>query len=197
MCPSTFLIRACQAPLGKERAHHQPAFLLCWGAEGRAVWGSPLSPASPFTSALIRLASKMHRFIEAEAQRGQEMHPGCACPTCQEEHWGLPPAWSPGHHRILCTWPVMLPSHPAPAARPQLTHRPRTGPFCCCCCSVASVVSDPVRPHSRQPTRLLCAWDSPGKNTGVGGPSGAPENVFIFMYFYITGKKNIIKMTLY
>ena len=33
---------------------------------------------------------------------------------------------------------------------------------------VASVVSDSVRPHRRQPTRLLCPWDSPGKNTGVG-----------------------------
>ena len=25
-----------------------------------------------------------------------------------------------------------------------------------------------VRPHRRQPIRLLCAWDCPGKNTGVG-----------------------------
>ena len=34
--------------------------------------------------------------------------------------------------------------------------------------AVASVVSDSVRPHRRQPTRLLRPWDSPGKNTGVG-----------------------------
>ena len=40
-------------------------------------------------------------------------------------------------------------------------------PACCCCC-VASVVSDSVRPHRRQPTRLPCPWDSPGKNTGGG-----------------------------
>ena len=33
---------------------------------------------------------------------------------------------------------------------------------------VASVVSDSVWPHRRQPTRLPCPWDSPGKNTGVG-----------------------------
>ena len=39
---------------------------------------------------------------------------------------------------------------------------------CCCCCCVASVVSDSVRPHRRQPTRLHRPWDSPGKNTGVG-----------------------------
>ena len=25
-----------------------------------------------------------------------------------------------------------------------------------------------MRPHRRQPTRLLCPWDSPGQNTGVG-----------------------------
>ena len=28
-------------------------------------------------------------------------------------------------------------------------------------------MSDSVRPHRRQPTRLRCTWDSPGKNTGV------------------------------
>ena len=39
---------------------------------------------------------------------------------------------------------------------------------CCCCCEVASVVSNSVRPHRRQPTRLPRPWDSPGKNTGVG-----------------------------
>ena len=39
---------------------------------------------------------------------------------------------------------------------------------CCCCCQVASVVSDSVWPHRRQPTRLPRPWDSPGKNTGVG-----------------------------
>ena len=30
------------------------------------------------------------------------------------------------------------------------------------------VMSDSVRPHRRQPTRLPHLWDSPGKNTGVG-----------------------------
>ena len=29
-------------------------------------------------------------------------------------------------------------------------------------------MSDSVRPHRRQPTRLLCPWDSPSKDTGVG-----------------------------
>ena len=29
-------------------------------------------------------------------------------------------------------------------------------------------MSNSVQPHRRQPTRLPCPWDSPGKNTGVG-----------------------------
>ena len=39
--------------------------------------------------------------------------------------------------------------------------------YCCCGCWVASVVSDSMRPHRWQPTRLPHPWDSPGKNTGV------------------------------
>ena len=39
---------------------------------------------------------------------------------------------------------------------------------CCCCCCIASVVSDSVQPHRRQPTRLPHPSDSLGKNTGVG-----------------------------
>ena len=29
-------------------------------------------------------------------------------------------------------------------------------------------MSDSVKPHIRQPTSLLCPWDCPGKNSGVG-----------------------------
>ena len=36
------------------------------------------------------------------------------------------------------------------------------------CCWVTSFVSDSVRTHGWQPTRMSCPWDSPGKNTGVG-----------------------------
>ena len=31
-----------------------------------------------------------------------------------------------------------------------------------------SVVSSSLQPHGLKPARLLCPWDSPGKNTGVG-----------------------------
>ena len=38
------------------------------------------------------------------------------------------------------------------------------------CCAVLSctVMSDSLQPHGLWPARLLCPWDSPGKNTGVG-----------------------------
>ena len=37
---------------------------------------------------------------------------------------------------------------------------------CIAACYVASVVSDSVQHYGLQPTRLLCPWDSPGKDTG-------------------------------
>ena len=33
---------------------------------------------------------------------------------------------------------------------------------------VCSVVSDSLQPCGLQPARLLCPWDFPGKDTGVG-----------------------------
>ena len=41
--------------------------------------------------------------------------------------------------------------------------------FLCCCALLShSVMSDSLQPHGLQPTRLLCPWDFPSKNTGVG-----------------------------
>ena len=37
-----------------------------------------------------------------------------------------------------------------------------------CVCKVASVVSNSLQRYRLQPTRLLCPWDSTGKNSGVG-----------------------------
>ena len=37
-----------------------------------------------------------------------------------------------------------------------------------CVCSVALVMSASLQPYRLQPTRLLCPWDFPGKNTGMG-----------------------------
>ena len=39
--------------------------------------------------------------------------------------------------------------------------------MCTCVCSVTSVVLT-LRPHGLQSAKLLCPWDFPGKNTGVG-----------------------------
>ena len=39
---------------------------------------------------------------------------------------------------------------------------------CVCVCVSCSVMSDSLRPHGLQLARLLCPWNSPGKNTGVG-----------------------------
>ena len=56
--------------------------------------------------------------------------------------------------------------------RTQASMPPRypAGPTACLAllCAGRSVVSDSLPPHGRQPTRFLCPWDSPGKNTGAG-----------------------------
>ena len=36
-----------------------------------------------------------------------------------------------------------------------------------CACEIISVMSDSLQPYGLSPTRLLCLWDSPGKNNGV------------------------------
>ena len=36
-----------------------------------------------------------------------------------------------------------------------------------CVCVSHSVMSNSLQPHGLQPVRLLCPWNSPGKNTGV------------------------------
>ena len=41
-------------------------------------------------------------------------------------------------------------------------------PQLCCAVCRRSVTSDSLQPHGLQPARLLCPWDSPGKNTGEG-----------------------------
>ena len=45
---------------------------------------------------------------------------------------------------------------------------PLTPSLPCCLLFNCQVVSDSLRPHDLWPTGLLCRWDSPGKNTGVG-----------------------------
>ena len=37
-----------------------------------------------------------------------------------------------------------------------------------CVCLVTQVLSNSLRPHGLWPTRLLCPWDFPSKNTGIG-----------------------------
>ena len=47
----------------------------------------------------------------------------------------------------------------------------RKGLQICCCCVSCSVMSQSLRPYGLQSARLLCPWNSSGKNTGVGNHS--------------------------
>ena len=52
-------------------------------------------------------------------------------------------------------------SHPYMTTRKTILYQ-SVSQFSC------SVVSNSLQPHGLQPTRLLCPWDFPGKNTGLG-----------------------------
>ena len=72
---------------------------------------------------------------------------------------GIFPTQGSNRYLLHCRHILYLLSHPGSSFSCRC---------CCCCCYIDSVVSNSVRPHRRQPTRLPCPWDSPGKNTGVG-----------------------------
>ena len=44
-------------------------------------------------------------------------------------------------------------------------------------CVSHSVIPNSLQPHRLYPTRLLCPWNSPGKNTGVGLPFSFPADL--------------------
>ena len=47
-----------------------------------------------------------------------------------------------------------------------------------CACSLALIMPNFLLPHELQPTRLLCPWDFPDKNTRVGC-HGLPQGIFL------------------
>ena len=77
------------------------------------------------------------------------------------EYWSGQPFPSPGN----LSNPGIEPRSP----ELQADSLPAEPPGCVCAArKVASVVSNSLRPYELQPARLLCPWDSPGKNTRVG-----------------------------
>ena len=64
--------------------------------------------------------------------------------------------------KVFCAPPTHLPNCPPTPAGPNFFS------FSLCVRAVASVMSNSLRPYGPWPAKLLCPWDSPGKNTGVG-----------------------------
>ena len=57
---------------------------------------------------------------------------------------------------------------PPPGRDGARFHHASPSKLVCLCVFSWLVMSDSLQPHGLQPTRLICPWDSPGKNTGVG-----------------------------
>ena len=52
------------------------------------------------------------------------------------------------------------------------------GPFCTCVCAKSFLSCRTLPPCGLYPARLLCPWDSPGKNAGVGH-QGLLQGIFL------------------
>ena len=65
-------------------------------------------------------------------------------------------------HPFSCT---VVPSGWSPCLWPKSPFLPHSGSMHTCVLNRVWI----LQPHGLQPTRLLCPWNSPGKNTGVGG----------------------------
>ena len=66
-------------------------------------------------------------------------------------------------HSALCAWVLATLKHMTLAHLFNFTVL-----FPCLCVFNHLVMSDSLWPHGLWPARLLCPWDSPGKNAGVG-----------------------------
>ena len=113
---------------------------------------------------------------------------------CLEKKWSHSTYCSQNTHKIIIKWKKSWYKPDCKTLyQPELVHTAlyvkwRNGAqitFCCVClsihCKIAkrnckkcmksvshSVLSNSLQHHGLQPTRLLCPWNSPGKNTGVG-----------------------------
>ena len=77
--------------------------------------------------------------------------------SCDFTERGLRPALS-----LVLLGPRACDEVACPLVFPGLTIRMHV------CMRAHSVASDSVRPHGLWPARLLCSWDFPGRNIGVG-----------------------------
>ena len=81
------------------------------------------------------------------------MSPALQADSLPLSHWGEA-------HDIPCLWNLKI-NDTKELTKQKQTHRLRKS-------ESRSVMSNSVWPQGLEPTRLLCPWNSPGKNTGVG-----------------------------
>ena len=67
-----------------------------------------------------------------------------------------------------CAFFLLISPNPQTAASFPLLKYPVVSLEPCECVLSGFIVSDSLRPHGLWSARLLCPWDFPGKNTGVG-----------------------------
>ena len=128
------------------------------------LWRQPARLFCPWDSPGKGTRVGCHAFLQGIFQT-QESNLGLL--HCRQILYQLSYEGSPERAESKLTFLVWQFKHLRQPLVAAILHNDGTS-FYCPCCQVASVVSDSVRPHRQQPTRLPHPWDSPGKNTGVG-----------------------------
>ena len=120
----------------------QPCFCVCPRSPARPRLGWPLVPAVPVDrhDAEFRESTDLPTWKRLQALKHLKIK------VEVPEQWGT--AWAYLYIKRSNQYKMFI--------------------YVCCCCCIALVVSDSVRPHRQQPTRLLRPWDFPGESTGVG-----------------------------
>ena len=121
------------------QGHFQEGYTLVYSG------GCPLSKRSAYEAAIWRVTRQGSVILKTQSRT----------------HWDRTSFWVFQGSQLLPDLASVLQLPPNSCSTNLLVVNMRA-------CSVASVVSDSLLPWGLEPIRLLCPWDSPGKNTGVG-----------------------------
>jgi len=132
-------------------------------------WASPAWYGSRYSaSARAALPASSLGMLRVRATKGWEATP-CKDPTLEREMGPCSARASPGLGIQPTNKKINKKTcHHLDSPGLTLIIQKVENPFCSHPCSVTSVMSDSLQPHGLKPTRLLCPWNFPGKNTGVG-----------------------------
>ena len=162
-----------------------PPKLDCWKLTPLKVTSSEESPPEPTNQQFTKLNMAIPPLILLMT---------VICTHCPQTHMGRLPCSHSSTFMLkslspAALWLAVLLGSGTRGQSAALFHWSRSG------------VSDSLRPRGLQPTSLLCPWDSPGKNSGVGCHfllhfcSIGRQKITFLQFQWRTGKPGMLQST--